>query len=713
MTVPPLQATGRRADLSAVEDSTVDHRYYDFSSRLRVLDDGDWLARFEATTRAWLAEKNNELSPGLPAVRLTEAAEAKLDRLEFASGTAYRLTLVEQGDQGEWRTEALAYSTHRGGGWISVTVHNSQNRFANRPRLVPRLLEHTEVRDGASELVDDTWIIGRPHLKEFLDVLGDPSRDAPVFVTAAKPGADLARVQEWMARRSRELAGLAHSYVLDAESNASLMRGLGRAMGITPGTIRSFAPGPVPHDRTDALRHRVIGRGRLESLHPREAAALVGRIARFESATRPEPAVLRDARRAFDRKALDDRFRRRARPQHAPERAESTGVLAPERPEEPTAPAPSRPGPAPATTPVEDARTRTPAPAPLPSPLTPEPPPEESRQPATEELPAPAPEPTGPEPAAQEPRSPAPATHDLPVPFEEPVGHSPDSAPEAPTPPAPVDEPSSPAAPQLLLDQLFRLTGVSNLADVIDHVRTMDQLVDEAAVEAQNALEERDRHVDAATELTRTVGDLERELSTELTRRQSAEQNVRALSLYRAPEGDAARTDVHVADLEVPDQFSDIPIAVLGLEKYVEFTGNGAVTEELDEFDTVNLAAKHCWDGLLALHDYARACSTGDHDGSLFTYLQTTPAMHQGFAVSKFAAVESESTMSRRDLAEQRRFPVPTSVDPSGAMVMWPHLKLGKIGRISPRLHFHDDVSGSGKVYVGYIGRHLGLAGDR
>jgi hypothetical protein len=65
VTVQPLQATGRRADLSAVEDSTVDHRYYDFSSRLRVLDAGDWLARFEATSRAWLAEKNIELSPGL------------------------------------------------------------------------------------------------------------------------------------------------------------------------------------------------------------------------------------------------------------------------------------------------------------------------------------------------------------------------------------------------------------------------------------------------------------------------------------------------------------------------------------------------------------------------------------------------------------------------------------------------------------------------
>lgn len=703
--------TGRRADLSAADDATVDHRYYDFSSRLRVLDTGDWLQRFETTTRAWLAEKHIELPVGLPAVHLTEVAEAKLDRLDLDTGTAYRLTIVEQGEQGEWRTEALAYSIHSGGGWISVTVHNSQNRFANRPRLVPRLLEHTEVRDGSSELVDDTWIIDRPHFKEFLEVLGDPSRDAPVFVTAAKPGADLTKVQEWMVRRSRELAGLAHSYVLDAESNAWLMRGLGRSMGITPGTIRSFAPGPVAHDRTDALRHRVIGTGRLESLHPREAAALVGRIARFESATRPEPAVLRDARRAFDRKALEDRFRRRTRPQVAPEYPTPTGVLAPERPEEPKAASPAGPAPSATVSPAEDAHPLTP----VSSPATSESPTADRGQRTPEEAPAPSPELERPdeEPSAPEPHSPEPVTSESPAPGEEPVPSSPVSAPEKPTPPVPVDGSSPLVVPLPLLDQLFSLTGVTNLAEVIDHIRTMDQLVDEAAVEAQKALEERDRHVDVAAELTSAVGDLERELSTELTRRQTAEQNARVLSIYRAPEDEAARADVHIADLEVPDRFSDIPIAVLGLQKYVEFTGNDAVTEELDEFDTVNLAAKHCWDGLLALHDYARSRSTGDHDGSLFTYLQTTPAGYQGFGVSKYAAGESESTAGRRDLAEQRRFPVPSTVDPSGAVLMLAHLKLGKIGRISPRLHFHDDVAGSGKIFVGYIGRHLGLAGDR
>lgn len=40
------------------------------------------------------------------------------------------------------------------------------------------------------------------------------------------------------------------------------------------------------------------------------------------------------------------------------------------------------------------------------------------------------------------------------------------------------------------------------------------------------------------------------------------------------------------------------------------------------------------------------------------------------------------------------------------------HLKLLKVGRISPRLHFYDDASGTGKIYIGYIGRHLAISGS-
>lgn len=278
-------------------------------------------------------------------------------------------------------------------------------------------------------------------------------------------------------------------------------------------------------------------------------------------------------------------------------------------------------------------------------------------------------------------------------------------------------EPDAPSqgldTPDPHLAELFALTGVTSLAAVLDHLRAQEDLLEEVAEEAQEALAERDRHADTAEQLQRAVGDLELELSSELTRRQTAEQNARLLSVYQAPEEERDPEAIRLVELRAPEQFSEVPDAMRKLREYVEFTGDAAVTAALDEYDTVNISAKKCWDGLLALHDYARARSAGVHEGGLIDYLRTTPHGFRGFGVSNCATQESGPTMERKDLAEQRRFPVPTSVEQSGTVLMWPHLKLGKIGRISPRLHFHDDVAGTGKVYVGYIGRHLGISSDR
>ena len=38
---------------------------------------------------------------------------------------------------------------------------------------------------------------------------------------------------------------------------------------------------------------------------------------------------------------------------------------------------------------------------------------------------------------------------------------------------------------------------------------------------------------------------------------------------------------------------------------------------------------------------------------------------------------------------------------------MTAHFKLAVIGRFTPRLYYLDRVRQDGKVYIGYIGRHL------
>jgi hypothetical protein len=38
---------------------------------------------------------------------------------------------------------------------------------------------------------------------------------------------------------------------------------------------------------------------------------------------------------------------------------------------------------------------------------------------------------------------------------------------------------------------------------------------------------------------------------------------------------------------------------------------------------------------------------------------------------------------------------------------MGAHFKIARKGLISPRMHYYDDAGQTGKVYVGYIGKHL------
>jgi hypothetical protein len=52
-------------------------------------------------------------------------------------------------------------------------------------------------------------------------------------------------------------------------------------------------------------------------------------------------------------------------------------------------------------------------------------------------------------------------------------------------------------------------------------------------------------------------------------------------------------------------------------------------------------------------------------------------------------------------------FRVPTSVSPDGLVLMDAHFKPTHADTVAPRMHYFDDTDQSGKVYVGYIGRHL------
>lgn len=140
---------------------------------------------------------------------------------------------------------------------------------------------------------------------------------------------------------------------------------------------------------------------------------------------------------------------------------------------------------------------------------------------------------------------------------------------------------------------------------------------------------------------------------------------------------------------------------------YVRFEGDPNKVLDLDEHDHVGLWAGKTWDALVALEDYGCAKSTGDCARDVRGYLEQTPDGFRGYSANRHARDESAEVRSNPALRAKRVFAVPHSVDGAGEVFMGGHFKIANQGLISPRLHYFDDTTRTGLVYVGYIGPHL------
>jgi hypothetical protein len=154
-----------------------------------------------------------------------------------------------------------------------------------------------------------------------------------------------------------------------------------------------------------------------------------------------------------------------------------------------------------------------------------------------------------------------------------------------------------------------------------------------------------------------------------------------------------------------PKDFTEILLSFDDLS-HLEFTGEESDILELDRTE-IGIYSSRAWDGLRTLNDYVRAKIQKADVGGLFDYLDNAPPGYfNQWPKQKIALQESESTMKDPSLVELRRFPVPKEVNSSQFEIMMPHLKIGQ--RL--RIHFFDDVANTGKIYIGYIGMHLGTS---
>ncbi|MDP9434770.1 MAG: hypothetical protein M3P93_06060 [Actinomycetota bacterium] len=190
---------------------------------------------------------------------------------------------------------------------------------------------------------------------------------------------------------------------------------------------------------------------------------------------------------------------------------------------------------------------------------------------------------------------------------------------------------------------------------------------------------------------------------------QAAADQVRYLrtQLMQGGAGEAAWTDVPSEQrTTLPESVSEL-LERLGELRHVVFTGDEQAALDLDVTDTLGRSARKAWQALLALDDFARLKSDAAFTGTAHDYCRETPGGYHGWSAERHACDESEQVKANGRFANARLLPVPESVDPSGYVYMWAHFKLAAHRTVSPRMHYYDDTGSSGKVYVGYLGRHL------
>lgn len=150
----------------------------------------------------------------------------------------------------------------------------------------------------------------------------------------------------------------------------------------------------------------------------------------------------------------------------------------------------------------------------------------------------------------------------------------------------------------------------------------------------------------------------------------------------------------------------DAPKAHAVAERVI-FTGDESSALEIDRRYPSGLYAPTLWQYVRVLFDYAELRASGAFRGNVHMYLTSDRVAGMKCSTERHASNESETVLSNAKWREERVFPVPLSVSPSGKALMAAHFRPTHRDTFAPRMHYLDDVSKTGKVYVGYIGKHL------
>lgn len=257
-------------------------------------------------------------------------------------------------------------------------------------------------------------------------------------------------------------------------------------------------------------------------------------------------------------------------------------------------------------------------------------------------------------------------------------------------------------------------TRPQQLDDLDDFIASKVADSDVAGEQLGEAATREEELATKTAELQRRIDDLELDLAQA---EQDDIENQRELTELRRRLAQTMNPDTYVepdsADWAAPDSVEELVQRItVGTDshqalRYVEFTGDVSHAIEIDRRYPSGLYARTMWLYIRVLHDYAVAKERGDIAGNVHMYLTDDRVDGTKCAPIRHAARESDMVLQNAEWSAERVFPVPAAVDPSGRVLMDAHFKPTHKDSFAPRMHYFDDTNGSGKVYVGYIGKHL------
>ena len=142
----------------------------------------------------------------------------------------------------------------------------------------------------------------------------------------------------------------------------------------------------------------------------------------------------------------------------------------------------------------------------------------------------------------------------------------------------------------------------------------------------------------------------------------------------------------------------------------VEYTGDIDHPLELELKPRVSDLGASSWEALRALQAYAEVKAERGFAGDFRAWCMNSPSPGDYIiSPNKVKMDESETVHSRPKWRQERIFRDSPRGEPGGRVFMGAHITIGASanGRINPRLYFYDGVLKTGRIYVGYIGRHL------